>query len=256
MNVVRILIACAGAVAVIVLLAQDAQAELRRVDANIVTGIDISDSIGSRQYRAQIEGVAQAILSDEFLAAVQSGNTGRVGFFVFLWYHRQIPIIQWTEIETRDDARKLSRSIMSKALIDIESITRASESHYYGRLTDISGAIEYGFESARSSPFNADRFLVNVVGNGSDNFGDLPASARDEVVFSGGTVNAVILDSDNDALAAYYRDNVIGGAGAFLLKQKDRQTFTEMMQRKFVLELLAANHRLNGDRKDLRRSLH
>jgi Ca-activated chloride channel homolog len=60
-------------------------------DANIVTGLDISDSITPDEIRLEIEGMARAIRSPEVLAAIQSGKNGRIGFAVFAWSHNQFP---------------------------------------------------------------------------------------------------------------------------------------------------------------------
>jgi hypothetical protein len=42
-------------------------------DANIVTGLDISDSIGQHDMQLEIEGMARAIRSPEVLAAIKGG---------------------------------------------------------------------------------------------------------------------------------------------------------------------------------------
>ena len=50
-------------------------------------------------------------------------------------------------------------------------------------------------------------------------------------------------------LAQYYRENVIGGSGAFVVQIDDFKTFGEAMMRKLVNEVADAGHaRLSGAR--------
>jgi hypothetical protein len=84
------------------------------------------------------------------------------------------------------------------------------------RMTDLSGALDHAAALLLSAPHAADRSVINVIGNGWDNVGEGPRAARDRVIATGGTINGVVLGLD-PILMSYYRSNVIGGPGAFLL---------------------------------------
>jgi hypothetical protein len=56
-------------------------------DANIVTALDISDSVAVADAKAQIAALAAAVRAPEFLEAVGRGANGRVALAAFVWHH-------------------------------------------------------------------------------------------------------------------------------------------------------------------------
>jgi hypothetical protein len=58
-------------------------------------------------------------------------------------------------------------------------------------------------------------------------------------VESGATINGVVIGSDPLVLA-YYRRQVIGGPGAFVLSTNDAATIAEAMRRKFLYDIALA----------------
>jgi hypothetical protein len=81
-----------------------------RTDANILTALDVSDSIDEPAVALQFEGMARAVLAPEFLQAVSAGTHGRIGFAVYTWAAgRNLRIVlPWTLIGSADDARRVS----------------------------------------------------------------------------------------------------------------------------------------------------
>ena len=102
--------------------------------------------------------------------------------------------------------------------------TFGRESFYIGRLTDLSGAIDHGRGLLDTAPFPTDRSVLNVIGNGADNFGEDVDAARARILDAGFTLNAVVTDND-PALFSYYRHRVAGGWGAFVLAADPRLDF-------------------------------
>ena len=64
------------------------------------------------------------------------------------------------------------------------------------------------------------------------------ALARDQFVNMGGTVNGMVL-GNNAEMLNYYRTQVIGGPGAFVIPASDRDTIADAMTRKFVNDMIA-----------------
>ena len=58
------------------------QAAPIETDVNIVTGLDISDSVSADDVVLQIDGIAAAVRSPEFLRAIGGGPNRRIGFAV------------------------------------------------------------------------------------------------------------------------------------------------------------------------------
>lgn len=207
-------------------------------DANLITGLDISDSVSAEDMRLELEGMAQALRSPEFLAAIQGGRSGRIGFAVFAWHHNRFPeVVPWTLIATEDDTERVARAIEARLQVDVEREARAQEEFYAGRLTDLSQAIDHAADMLRTAPYAARRSIVNIVGNGEDNVAEDAQVARDRSVEQGIVVNGVVLGSD-PALLDYYRQQVVGGPGAFVLSARNPAAMAELMTRKFLYDIV------------------
>jgi hypothetical protein len=216
------------------------QAEDIVTDANIVTGLDISYSIDRSDTSREIAGMAQAIRSPEVLSAIRGGRHGRIGFAVFAWHHNQFPVVaSWTLIASEDDALAAAREIEARLLVDVEMEARNKEAFYIGRLTNLSQAIDHATEMLRTAPFATDRSVINIIGNGEDNVGEDAGIARDRVVDMGGIVNGVVL-SEDPAVLDYYRQEVMGGPGAFVLSTGDAASLVEVLRRKLLNDLVVA----------------
>lgn len=232
---------CAAIGFVLLLTGSAAPADEIVTDANIVTGLDISNSIDLDDIALELDGVAQAIQDPRVLRAIQAGRHGRIGFVVFAWHHNDFPsVVAWTIIASRDDALAVAREIETRALVDVELEGRERIAWYIGRLTDLSQAIDHAQELLRAAPFKTGRSVINIVGNGSDNVGDGASLARDRVVAAGGTINGMVLGDDAAALD-YYREQVIGGPGAFVTTTGDAETLADAFVRKFIGDIVAEN---------------
>jgi hypothetical protein len=69
------------------------------------------------------------------------------------------------------------------------------------------------------------------------NFGLPPAVARDRVVAAGITINGLAILTEEPWLEAYYRSNVIGGPGAFVVAARDFRSFADAVLRKLAQEI-------------------
>jgi len=96
---------------------------------------------------------------------------------------------------------------------------------------------------------NATRRVIDVCGDGTNNAGREAADARDDAVKTGITINGLAIINDHPVswtfahvqppggLANYYRENVTGGPGSFVLEVHDFASFGEAMTRKLVDEI-------------------
>ena len=119
---------------------------------------------------------------------------------------------------------------------------------FLGR-TSISAAIDFAMERLAAGPAEADKRIIDVSGDGTNNSGRPVTEARDQAVAAGVTVNglAIINTQANPGYAFhtnppgglphYYEENVIGGPGAFLLQVENFETFAEAITRKLVSEI-------------------
>lgn len=231
----------AGFLTAALAVAEPSWAEVPRTDANLVSGLDISESVSGAEMRLQVRGMAEALRSPAFLAAVRSGREGRIGFAVFAWYHGHFPmVVPWRLIASEADAEAAARRIEALADVDVQAQAMARERFYAGRLTNLARAMSHAGEVLGAAPFPSGRGVVNIVGDGADNIGGAVGDARDRLVAAGITVNGVIIGDDADLLD-YYRREVAGGDGAFVMAASSPDRVADVMLRKFVQDLIAAN---------------
>ena len=86
-----------------------------RVDVNIVTAIDGSDSVSGHEMWLSLGGLAAALRTPEVLAAIRAGRTGRVGFAVFVWHTERMPVVPWTVIASAEDIEAVADALEAAA---------------------------------------------------------------------------------------------------------------------------------------------
>lgn len=213
-------------------------------DANLITALDLSDSIMRHEEWIEFEGLARAVERREFLRAVAGGRSGRVGFAVFAWSSsgRHQEIVPWTVIAGPGDAVRVADRIRHarKSLRFGLRMRRGADgvgAAPSGR-TDLSAALEVAIGLALNGPHPASRTVINVCGNGEDNVGSPPDQARDLAVGFGFVVNAMVIGR-RPGVAEYFRRHVQGGAGSFVLHAADPDALGDAFLEKFLRDLIA-----------------
>jgi Protein of unknown function (DUF1194) len=94
------------------------------------------------------------------------------------------------------------------------------------------------------SKVEAVRRVIDISGDGVNNLGRSITQARDEALAQGVVINGLPLllkrptnDWDIRNLDEYYRDCVIGGAGAFMIPVRERHQFVEVIKTKIIREI-------------------
>ena len=127
----------------------------------------------------------------------------------------------------------------------------ASPRSFLGR-TAIGSALDFAMGLFAEGGIAADRKVIDVSGDGTSNQGRAVTEARDAAVKAGAIINGLSIFNRRAAapggylalhtnppggLAQYYRDNVIGGLGAFVLPIDDFGNFGDAMIRKLTAEI-------------------
>ena len=79
--------------------------------------------------------------------------------------------------------------------------------------------------------------MIDISGDGRNNRGRPAAEARDEAVRAGVTINGLPILAIELDLEEFYRDNVIGGPGAFVIPAASFETFADAILKKLVIEI-------------------
>jgi len=196
------------------------------VDVALVLAIDSSGSVSEQRLALQIRGYLDALRHPGFIAAVRGGRHGRIAATFVEWsdMHRQDQAAGWSVIEDEASAHAFAQAI-SDALRPVPG------------WTSISGAIDYSVKLLKDSGYMAARRVIDISGDGANNDGRPVRQARDAAVAAGVTINGLpILEVEPD-LAAYYRDNVIGGPDSFVVIARDIHSFAEAVLRKLLVEV-------------------
>jgi len=122
--------------------------------------------------------------------------------------------------------------------------------------TSISGGIDAAVAQFERAPFTADRRTIDVSGDGTNNAGRDVGQARDEALALGITINGLAILSETPlpwnpehtnpagGLTKYYRDNVTGGPGSFVVEANDFTSFGQAIIKKMVAEIADAGGNL------------
>ncbi len=221
----------------IALLPAAARAE-NDVDLLLVLAADVSRSIDNEKFQLQRNGYAAAIADPRVLDTIRSGHNGRIGLTFVEWsgVGAQHVVIDWTEIGDAASAKDFGDQLLE--------MPRS----FAGR-TSISGGIEFAMARLANAPFNCIRRTIDVSGDGTNNDGRDAAELRDQAVAKGVTINGLVILSDNPlpwnpehtnppgGLDNYYRNNVIGGPGAFVMVAKNFNSFGQAIIAKMIAEV-------------------
>jgi Protein of unknown function (DUF1194) len=217
------------------------------VDAAIVLAADVSRSIDDEEFALERHGYGDAIQSQQLIDAISTGPHGAIALCYVEWAGdgEERVVVDWAVIRNVADARAF-----------VAAMTAAPRS-YLGR-TAIGAAIDFSFALFAESAFDTSRRVIDVSGDGTNNQGRLVTEARDAAVGAGAVVNGLAIFNKKAAamggylamhtnppggLAQYYRENVIGGPGSFVVQIDDFRTFGEAMMRKLVNEIADARPR-------------
>lgn len=197
------------------------------VDLALVLGVDVSNSVNWFEYQLQRHGLARAIRDPEVVDAIRRGRLGRIAVAVVQWSgdRSQRTAVPWRVLDDRASAERLSRTI---AFMPRE---------FGGHATNISGMIAHGTRLLQGLNFAAGRKVIDVSGDGRENVSPDPAAARDRAIASGITINGLAIENEEPDLRSHYRDFIIGGPGAFVIRVKRYEDFSTAMKKKLIREI-------------------
>ncbi len=212
-------------------------------DINIITAIDVSDSITQQEEGLQYDGLARGVVDPRFLARIAEGRKQRVGFIAFTWSSGGDVrvVVPWTVIENRADGARVAAQLDAAPRIDRRhfGMFRPSSLDQGARgMTDIAEAVRAALQISMAAPFSASRSVINVLSNGVDNNGHDPRIVRDQAIRLGVTINGVVFGNLPD-LPDYFRRNIVGGPGAFLMTVRKPADLPVVLEKKFWQDLIA-----------------
>src|SRR5476649_2570763 len=211
------------------------------VDLLLVLAADVSRSVDQEKFQLQREGYAAAISDKRVLDAILAGRNHRIAVLFLEWsgLGNQKVLIDWTAIDGPKAAQEFGDRLLES-------------NRSFADRTSISGGIDFAVAQLTRAPFAAERHTIDVSGDGTNNAGRDVTQARDEALALGITINGLVILSERPlpwnpehtnppgGLANYYRVNVIGGPGSFVLEAKDFNSFGQAIIKKLIAEIADA----------------
>jgi hypothetical protein len=217
--------------------ARGADGQPIQVDLELALALDVSRSMDDEELELQRQGYAQAFAHPAIIQAVKSGVHGRIAVVMYEWanYAHQQVLIPWTIIDGEDASEGFSAAVLA---------TPKRNANW----TSISGAIDYGKGLFGTSGARATRRVIDISGDGVNNHGRSVTQARDEAVATGITINGLVIMNDRPTpggwrpfvtqpLDVHYREQVIGGPGAFVMSAEDFDSFAFAIRNKLIREI-------------------
>lgn len=224
------------------LLATPLAAVAETVDLQLVLAADVSRSVDEEEFALQRHGYAAAFRDPRVLRAIRAGQYGRIAVTYFEWSGEESQAIigPWTVLGDEESAERFAATI--------EKPPRP-----FANRTAIGTAIDFAHGLFAGSGHDSLRRTIDVSGDGTNTNGRHPIPAREEAVAAGITVNGLVILSPEPlpwnpshthppgGLDDYYRRNVIGGPGAFVVVVSDFSTFAYALANKLIREIAEAN---------------
>jgi hypothetical protein len=213
-------------VAALCLLPGHAPAYAQPVAIELVLAVDTSASVDDMEYALQMRGIAAALETSEIIEAIGQHKNG-VAIALLQWSGGLLGkvAVDWTVVSSEASVRALSARIVQAP--------RANT----GNFTAISTAINRSVEMLESNAQIGDYRRIDISGDGRNNSGQHPSEARSVAISKGITINGLAILDGDAGLAAYYRTNVTGGPGSFVISADDFEDFAKAMKRKLGREL-------------------
>jgi hypothetical protein len=208
------------------------------VDLLVILTADVSRSVDDGEFELERKGYAAAVVDPRVLGAIHKGpnKTIAVSFIEWAGPDEQKVVVDWTRLADEEDAGGLAAAIL------------APPRSFAGR-TSISAAIDFAVARFAAAKWQAPRRVIDIAGDGNSNSGRAVTAARDDAVTNGVTINGLAIINNRPDMAYsshthppgglpnYYKENVIGGPGAFLVVVTDFHSFADAMAKKLVREI-------------------
>ena len=230
----------------VVLSAATATARAEQVDLQLILAADVSRSVDPDEFKLQREGYAAAFTNPKVLAAIAAGPNRSIAVTFVEWSgsEAQRVVADWTIVRDEETGGGFANILLTAP-------------RSFAGFTSISAAIDFSMKHFQMSGVESERRVIDVSGDGTNNGGRPVNDARDEAVSAGVTINglAIINQHPNpgytahtqppEGLGEYYRRNVTGGPGSFVIVIEDFSTFSEAIVNKLVNEIAAAGGRID-----------
>lgn len=209
----------------------------RKVDLELCLAVDGSGSIQEDEFAFQRLAYAQAVSNSQVVGIMTGGYEGSIAIALMEWGgpDSMHPIVDWTLIEKAEDAQAFADAVV------------AAPRRAFG-WNSISNAIAFCQQWMESNAFDGFRKVIDVSGDAGQRGGMPLPFARELAVDAGIVINGLALHYRSGGLTGpggmplveHFRQDVIGGTGAFAIAVEKEEEFADALIRKLILEIASA----------------
>jgi hypothetical protein len=203
-----------------------AEAQGRPVDLELVLAVDASASVSDQEFELQVRALAEAFRHRAVARAIRAAGDLGLAVALVQWadYGRHMMAVDWTEVRDAAAAAEFAGKI--------DQVWRSLSGN-----TAIGGALEFAILQLEGNGYLGRRRVIDVSGDGRSNHGSAAWLVRDRAVARGITVNGLAILNEDPTLDRYYRTNVIGGTGAFVMTANDYEAYRSAIVSKLIKEI-------------------
>lgn len=204
-----------------------------RVSVAIVLAADVSGSINDDRFKIQRDGYAAAMRHWRVLQAIEGTARRSIAVTLVEWSgaNEQRVVVPWMIVATEEDGERFAAAV-------------GAAPRSFNGSTAVAAALNFAALQLTALPFQADRLVVDVSGDGIENTGGDVLAAREALVLAGATVNGIAIlgeqPPNEQPLDAWYRENVVGGPGGFVMIAHDFDVFAYALVSKLIREVAGA----------------
>ncbi len=242
------------------------------VDTALILAVDTSESVDETRFRLQMDGIATALEDTGVINTILGGPRGAIALQLVSWADHSEIALPWTLIASKNDARAVAGRIRKLPRMGGEFTCMA---RMFRNMREV---------VLDEIPYQPLKTVIDVSGDGIDNCESAAATrnARDAVIEKGAVVNGLPIIVDPNELVGegayrapgaglvpltppnqrkrvtleeWFKENVIGGFGAFSIPADGYGDFARAMRSKFLVEISVAPNELPRSKRR-KKALH
>ncbi len=216
-------------------------AAAEKVDVELVLAADGSGSIDDIEFALQRKGFARAVSHPLVLNAIRGGEHRKIAVLFVEWGAPESveTIVDWTVIGDAASAKAFAGRLV------------AAPRQVFG-YNSISAAIAYSTKQILSNGYDGKQKIIDISGDGPQINGPPLQVVRAAALNAGIVINGLAIKTRTGTsfrsafgvpLEDHYRQDVIGGPGAFVMAADENTPFEEVILSKLVREIAMLRNR-------------
>lgn len=203
----------------------------------LALGLDVSGSVDAREYRLQLDGLANALMNSKVKDALLATPENPVEIAVFEWSGRSAHrlLLDWTAIESANKLDAVVNRLHNTERVAADPSTALGSAMLFGA-------------TLLEQRANCWSLTLDLSGDGKSNTGPRPRDVKEARQLTNLTINALaigadspdigdLLQSEINELISYFESEVIIGPDAFVEAAIGFEDFEASMVRKLLREL-------------------